>query len=40
MKKPVVKLGYEALLVTALAFVTVMTFSALFHATINSQIVA
>jgi hypothetical protein len=40
MKKPVVKLEFEALLVTALALVTVMTFGALFYATINPQIVA
>lgn len=40
MRKPVVRLKYEALVVTALAFVTVMTFGALFHAAINARFVA
>lgn len=37
MQKLIAKLKYEALVVTALAFLTVMTFGALFHAVLNSQ---
>jgi hypothetical protein len=37
MKQLVTKLKYETLVVTALAFLTVMTFSALFHAVLGSQ---
>jgi hypothetical protein len=40
MKKLVTKFRYETLVVTALAFLTVMTFSALFHAVISSQATA
>lgn len=40
MKKLVAKLNYETLVVTALAFLTVMTFSAMFHAVLVSQPIA
>lgn len=40
MKKLITKLKYETLVVTTLAFLTVMTFSALFHAVLSSQPIA
>ena len=40
MKKLVTKLKYETLVITALAFRTVITFSALFHAVLGSQPIA
>jgi hypothetical protein len=40
MKKLVTKLKYETLVITALAFLTVITFSALVHAVLGSQPIA
>lgn len=40
MKELVTRLKYETLVITALAFLAVMTFGALFHAVLESQPIA